>query len=80
MSISRESPWASVSSRGGFGGGWHRERLRGNLSEFFQELEKRLAMARTNDALSGEDVLAAGGGMRGLTNALSSAVQDALQQ
>jgi putative transposase len=36
-------------------------------------------MARTNDALSVEDVLAAGGGMQGLKDVLSSVVQDALQ-
>ena len=36
-------------------------------------------MARTNDALSVEDVLAAGGGMQGLKDVLSTVVQDALQ-
>jgi putative transposase len=37
-------------------------------------------MARTNDALSVEDVLAAGGGMQGLKDVLSTVVQDALQE
>lgn len=36
-------------------------------------------MARTNDALSVEDVLAASGGMQGLKDVLSTVVQDALQ-
>ena len=36
-------------------------------------------MARTNGALSVEDVLAASGGMQGLKDALSTVVQDALQ-
>ena len=36
-------------------------------------------MARSNDALPVEDVLAAGGGMQGLKDVLSSVVQDALQ-
>ena len=36
-------------------------------------------MARTIDALFVEDVLAAGGGMKGLKDVLSSIVQDALQ-
>ena len=34
-------------------------------SASFLELERRPTMARTNDALSVEDVLAAGGGMPG---------------
>jgi hypothetical protein len=62
------------------GGGWHRAGHRGNLGEFFQELERRPTMAQTNDALSVEDVLAAGGGMQGLKDVLSSVVQDALQR
>jgi putative transposase len=37
-------------------------------------------MARTNDALSVEDVLATGGGMQGLKDVLSTVVQDALQE
>lgn len=37
-------------------------------------------MARTNIALSVEDVLAAGGGMQGLKDVLSTVVQDALQE
>jgi putative transposase len=37
-------------------------------------------MAQTNDALSVEDVLAAGGGMLGLKDVLSTVVQDALQE
>ena len=37
-------------------------------------------MAQTNDALSVEDVLAAGGGMQGLKDVLSTVVQDALQE
>ncbi len=37
-------------------------------------------MARTNDALSVEDVLAASGGMQELKDALSTVVQDALQE
>jgi transposase-like protein len=53
---------------------------RGNLGEFFQELERRPTMAQTNAALSVEDVLAAGGGMQGLKDVLSSVVQDALQE
>ena len=36
-------------------------------------------MARTNDALSVEDVLAASGGMQGLKDVLSTVVQDALR-
>ena len=53
---------------------------RGNLGEFFQELKRRPTMARTNDALSVEDLLAAGGGMPGLKDVLSTVVQDALQE
>ena len=53
---------------------------RGNLGEFFQELEKRPTIARTNDALSVEDVLATSGGMQGLKDLLSTVVQDALQE
>ena len=37
-------------------------------------------MARSNDALSGEDLLAAGGGMQGLKDVLSTVVQDAPQE
>lgn len=37
-------------------------------------------MAQTNDALSVEDVLAAGGGMQRLKDVLSTIVQDALQE
>lgn len=37
-------------------------------------------MARSNDALSVEDLLAAGGGMQGLKDVLSTVVQDALQE
>ena len=37
-------------------------------------------MARSNDALSVENRLAAGGGMQGLKGALSTVVQDALQE
>lgn len=37
-------------------------------------------MARSNDALSIEDLLAAGGGMQGLKDVLSTVVQDALQE
>jgi putative transposase len=37
-------------------------------------------MARTNDALSVEDLLAASGGMQGLKDVLSTVVQDALQE
>ena len=36
-------------------------------------------MARSNDALSVKDVLAASGGMQGLKDVLSTVVQDALQ-
>ena len=36
-------------------------------------------MARTNDALSVEDLLAALGGIQGLNDVLSTVVQDALQ-
>jgi hypothetical protein len=52
---------------------------RGNLGEFFQELERRPTMARTNDALSVEDLLATSGGMQGLKDVLSTVVQDALR-
>ena len=79
MAISAVSK-VSVPSRGGFGaGGWHRAGHRGNLDEFFQELERRPAMTRTNDALSVEDVLAASGGMQWLKDVLPTVVQDALQ-
>jgi hypothetical protein len=45
----------------------------------FLELERRPTMARTIDALSVEDVLAASGGMQGLKDVLSGVVQDALR-
>jgi len=61
------------------GGGWHRAGHRGNLGEFFHELERRPMMARTNDAPSVEDVLATSGGMQGLKDVLSTVVQDALR-
>ncbi len=48
------------------GGSWHRAGNRRNLGELFQDLERRPTMARTNDARSVEEVLAARGGMQGL--------------
>ena len=64
----------------GFGGGWHRAGHRGNLGEFFQELEGRPTKAQTNDALSIDDLLAVGGGMQGLKDVLSAVVKVTLQE
>jgi hypothetical protein len=61
------------------GSGWHRAGHRGNVGEFFQELEGRPTIARTNDDLSVEDVLAASGRMQGLKDVLSTVVQEALR-
>ena len=61
------------------GGGWQRTGHHGNLGRFFQDLGGRPSVARTNGALSVEDVLAASGGMQGLRGVLSSVVQDALR-
>ena len=55
------------------------ERAIVGTSASFRELERRPTMARTNDALSVEDVLAASGGMQGLKDVLSTVVQDALR-
>jgi hypothetical protein len=55
------------------------ERAIVGTSASFLELERRPTMARTNDALSVEDLLAASGGMQGLKDVLSTVVQDALR-
>ncbi len=60
------------------GGGWHRAGHRGNVGAFSGAREEA-TMARTDDALSVEDVLAASGGMQGLKDVLSTVVQDSLQ-
>jgi hypothetical protein len=49
-------------------------------SASFLELQRRPTLARTNDALAVEDVLAASGGMQGLKDVLSTVVQDTLQE
>ena len=63
---------------GSGGGGWHRSGHRGNRGELFREHERSLTMAQPNESLSKEDVRAAGGGLKGLKDVLSTVVQAAL--